>query len=168
MRAFFGKVSQLGLHGVVAKEKDSQYLPGQRSVHWLKVVQNKVQDCVICGFTEGQGRRAGLLGALVLGVYRGPALLHVGQVGSGFDDETLSALHAKLTQRGTGPCPFGEAPRTGRPTRWLQPELSAEVQYTEWTPDLKLRGPRFVTLREDKPGQECQIEELELLMSLAL
>ena len=162
--AFFSKVSELGLHGVVAKEKSSQYLPGQRSVNWLKIVKNKVQDCVVCGFTEGQGRRMSLLGALALGIYRGSSLLHVGQVGSGFDDETLTALHAKLARQETAPCPFEETPRTGRPTRWLRPELVAEVQYTEWTPDLKLRGPRFLTLREDKPPRECEIEEMELLM----
>ncbi|TAK33841.1 MAG: DNA ligase [Chloroflexota bacterium] len=163
--AFFKKINHLGLHGVVAKEKSSQYLPGQRSALWLKILKTKVQDCVVCGFTEGQGRRAGLLGSLVLGTYRGSSLLHVGQVGSGFDNETLAALHAKLVQRESPICPFAEMPRTARPTHWLRPELVAEVQYIEWTPDLKLRGPRFLSLRKDKPVQECEIEEMELLQN---
>ena len=158
--ALLNQVSRLGLSGVVAKEKQSAYTPGYRSPHWLKMQRFKMQDCVICGYTAGQGRREGLLGSLVLGVYHRGQLLHIGQVGSGYNHETLCHLYDLLSRRRTDVCPFRILPRIERPVTWVEPELICEVQYVEWTPDCKLRSPRFVRLRHNKRREDCQIEEV--------
>lgn len=158
-RAFLKQVGKVGIRGVVAKDLDSPYLPGSRSRSWLRMQRIKEQDCAICGFTEGMGRREGLLGSLVLGVWRDGHLVHAGQVGSGFDHATVIDLRRKLEPAITRERPFDDPLKTDRVVTWVTPRYTCEVQYQEWTADRKLRSPRFVRLR-DKPIEYCDVEEL--------
>lgn len=158
-QAFLRQVGKVGIRGIVAKDLESTYESGIRSRSWLRMQRIKEQDCVICGFTEGMGRRAGLLGSLVLGVWRDGELVHAGQVGSGFDHQTVIDLHQRLAPLATEALPFQGAPKTDRAVTWVSPQLVCEVQYQEWTPDRKLRSPRFVRLR-NKPADCCEVEEV--------
>ncbi len=68
-----------GLEGVMAKRKDSPYEPGLRSGAWLKIKAEKTCDCVIAGYTPGQGGRGPTFGALILGLYE-PGPVNVSSV----------------------------------------------------------------------------------------
>jgi bifunctional non-homologous end joining protein LigD len=146
----------LGLEGVVCKRLDSRYLPGKRSSDWLKVKHSRTQEVVVGGWRQGQGRRAGTIGSLLVGVNREEGLAYVGRVGSGFDEAALGELSKRLAKLERKISPFaGELPRaeTGD-AHWVSPELVGEVSYTEWTPDERLRHPVWRGLRPDKSPEE--------------
>jgi bifunctional non-homologous end joining protein LigD len=137
-----------GFEGVVAKRIDATYQPGKRSGAWLKIKAEQSGEFVVGGCTRGKGARESL-GALLLGYYEGKALRYAGHVGSGLDDaaiERLTPLLKKLTRKDS---PFEGEVELHRPTTWLQPELVAEVTYSEWTPTGALRAPVFLRLRDD-------------------
>ncbi len=148
-----------GLEGVVSKRAGDRYA-GRRSTSWQKIKCGRRQELVIGGFTEPSGSRAGF-GALLLGVYDGRALRFAGRVGSGFDDATLRRLAGRLAALERADPPFVDAPRgaDARGVHWVEPELVAEVSFTEWTADGRLRQPVFRGLREDKAASEVVREE---------
>jgi bifunctional non-homologous end joining protein LigD len=140
----------LGLEGIVAKRIDSVYRPGTRTTAWQKVKLSKRQELVVGGWLPGEGRLSGTVGALLVGYHDEPggALRYAGRVGSGLDDGARDALKDQLVRRATSP--FAETPsRLPRPV-WVEPDVVAEVKFTEWTPDGVLRQPVFLGLRVDK------------------
>jgi bifunctional non-homologous end joining protein LigD len=145
---------QLGLEGVVAKKADSKY-ECRRSTNWLKVKVNNEQEFVIAGFTHGERE---LFSSLVLGVYEGGDLVHVGQVGTGFNDKTLKMLYDRMKPLITKTNPFSKGLKLPRKVTWLKPELVCSVKYLEFTPDGQLRAPVFIGLRNDKPAEEVHRE----------
>ncbi len=152
-----------GLEGVMAKRPGSRYLEGRRTRDWLKLKTHGRQEFVICGWTKGQGRRAGSFGALVLGTYRGKELHWVGNCGTGFDEQTIAELLAKLAPLVRDSSPLVVVPtmpkvRKGDLT-WVEPKLVCEVRFAEWTHDGHLRAPVFEGLREDKAPQEVHRED---------
>jgi bifunctional non-homologous end joining protein LigD len=151
-----------GLEGVVAKRVDSTYQPGRRSRDWRKVKVREEQELVIAGYTKGQGRRSGAMGALVLGVREAGELRWAGNVGSGFTDAELDKLRKRLEPLRRPTSPFAEAPRMPRirkgDVQWVEPELVAEVTFAEWTSEGRLRAPVYLGLREDKPADEVRRE----------
>ncbi len=136
-----------GDEGVIAKRADAPYADG-RSRDWLKFKCVKDQELVIGGFTAPQGRRVGL-GALLVGYYDGDRLVYAGKVGTGFSEKTLRDLHRRLGDLEQEQPPFDPAPRE-KDVRWVEPRLVAEIGFTEWTRDGRLRHPRFLGLRGDK------------------
>jgi bifunctional non-homologous end joining protein LigD len=141
-----------GFEGIVAKRLDSPYQAGERSRAWLKLKQAKSAEFLIGGYTRGNGARAPL-GALLLGYRDGKTLRYAGHVGSGLDEEIIGVLLKRTAKLRRKHSPFGEKPPLHRPTTWLQPELVAEVSFSEWTPARALRAPVFVRLRDDiAPG----------------
>src|SRR5258706_7293779 len=90
--AFTQGAKALGLEGVVAKKLGSKYTPGKRSGDWRKIKLIKSQDCVILGWTRGQGGRAGTFGALLVGAIDAGRMTWIGQVGTGFTDRMLKDL----------------------------------------------------------------------------
>ncbi|HUG55670.1 MAG TPA: DNA ligase D, partial [Candidatus Limnocylindrales bacterium] len=156
--ALYEAVIEQGLEGIVAKRLDSPYVFG-RSAAWVKVKAQRTMDCVIGGWTAGQGGRANTLGALLLGVYRDDRLEPVGHVGSGFDERTLKDLLELLRERETPTSPFAREPRVNQPARWCAPELVCEVRYSEITRDGTLRQPTYRGLRSDIDPKECRGEE---------
>src|SRR5439155_6435516 len=77
------------LEGIIAKRLDSKYEPGRRSAAWLKIKNHRRQELVIAGWLEGQGRRLGLPGALLLGYYEDGRYTYAGKCGTGFTDRML-------------------------------------------------------------------------------
>ena len=142
--------ARAGLDGVVAKRRDSPYQPGRRSPDWVKVKNTRHQSVVIGGWEPGQGRRAGRIGALLVGVATPGGLRYAGQVGTGFSDETLDRLLELLAPLRRDDPPFPDVPAgRARGAVWVAPELVAEVEYGSWTPDGRLRHPVFKGLRDD-------------------
>src|SRR4029077_9484315 len=146
------KACRLGWEGVIAKDGDSEYV-SRRTRDWLKFKCSKAQEFVIGGYTEPRGSRIGF-GALLLGYHRGRKLVCAGKVGTGFDRDTLHRLGRKLAQLKTPLSPFAGDGLPRRGVHWVKPRLVAQVAFTEWTREGKLRHPRFLGLREDKKPQE--------------
>jgi bifunctional non-homologous end joining protein LigD len=161
-RALFEAAKKEGLEGVVAKRKDSRYLPSTRTRDWLKIKARNRQEFVIAGYTGGQGRRAGRFGSLVLGVYRGRELVYAGNVGTGFSEDEIDKLLDVLRPLARDESPFKVVPKMPRVRKgdvvWVEPKLVGEVEFVEWTHDGHLRAPVYVGLREDKSPDEVRRE----------
>ena len=145
-----------GLEGLLAKRASSRY-ESKRSGDWLKIKIVAQQEFVVGGFTEPQGDRSHF-GALVLGVYEKGKLNWVGNVGTGFDHKTLAFLDSRLKPLITSKCPFAERPNPDRAMTWVKPELIAQVKFTQWTQDKRLRAPVYLGLREDVKPEEATRE----------
>ncbi|MGC1120018.1 MAG: non-homologous end-joining DNA ligase [Candidatus Methanofastidiosia archaeon] len=149
---YFKAVIESGFEGIMAKKKDSLYYPGKRSGYWLKIKRTTTADCIIGGFTQGEGVRESTFGALVLGV--GCPLEFVGKVGSGFTEDDLTHISNLLTQIETDENPFS-APVPVDKIHFVKPEYVCEVKYQQITHDNKLRAPVFLRMRYDKNPAEC-------------
>jgi bifunctional non-homologous end joining protein LigD len=158
-KAAYREAKRLGWEGIIAKDEESPYEPGMRSRQWRKVKVRRESEFVIGGFTAPKGGRQHL-GALLVGLYDGPKLRFAGKVGTGFTQETLDMLAAKLERLRTGRSPFDPPPRL-RDATWVRPKLVAQLAYAEWTADGKLRQPAFLGLRTDKDPKECTWSQRE-------
>ena len=137
-----------GWEGIIAKRAASSYRSG-RSPDWRKLKCSARQELVIGGYTDPRGQRDHL-GALLVGYFDGDGRLrYAGKVGTGFSGAILEDLHARLSASVRDESPFADAPRM-RDAHWAEPELVANVAFSEWTTDGKLRHPRFEGLRPDK------------------
>jgi bifunctional non-homologous end joining protein LigD len=152
-KAAYSEAKRRRWEGIIAKDERSPYQPGVRSPLWRKVKVRKESEFVIGGYTEPKGGRQHL-GALFVGLYEGPWLRFVGKVGTGFTQDTLEMLAAKLERWRAEKSPFDPAPRVTGAT-WVRPKLVAQLAYAEWTADGKLRQPAFLGLRTDKDPSEC-------------
>jgi bifunctional non-homologous end joining protein LigD len=148
-----------GLEGVVAKRLDAPYRPGGRGPDWRKVKNLSTQAVVVGGWRPGEGRRAGGIGSLLLGVHDDAGrLVFAGHVGTGFTARALADLAPLLTPRATSP--FADAlPReVTRDARWVEPLLVGEVAFGQWTRDGKLRHPSWRGLRDDLDPTDVVVE----------
>jgi bifunctional non-homologous end joining protein LigD len=146
-----------GWEGVIAKRRDAPY-EHRRSRHWLKMKCEAGQELVVGGFTDPQRSRVGL-GALLVGYYEGDDFVFAGKVGTGLDTKLLLALRSRLDALELAAPPFTKG--VGLPRKamhWVRPEVVVEVAFMEWTPHGKLRHPRLVRLRDDKPAREVTRE----------
>jgi len=149
---FFRRACAEGLEGIVSKRADAPYRSG-RGRDWIKVKCSARQEFVIGGYTEPEGARSDL-GALLVGVYSDGELRFSGKVGTGFSRESLRELHERLAPLERKSAPFVDPPRTERRgVHWVEPKLVAEVEFTEFTRDGRLRHPSFQGLRDDKPAR---------------
>ena len=161
--ALFEAAKQRGLEGIVAKKRSSRY-EEKRSSDWLKIKITQRQECVIGGYTDPEGSRE-YFGALVLGLYDSQSrLVHVGQVGTGFDQKLLKEIFERLQPLKTKQNPFYGEIGGLKKVQFVRPELVAEIKYAEWTHETaeggtKLRAPVFMGLRADKSAAECRLEE---------
>jgi DNA ligase D-like protein (predicted ligase) len=151
-QAFYREACRRGWEGVMAKNGDSVYV-SRRSREWLKFKCVKEQEFVIGGYTDPRRARIGL-GALLVGYYRRGKLVYAGKVGTGYNAATLQRLAGQLArlEMATSPFTADGLPRTG--VHWVKPKLVAQIRFTEWTTDGKLRHPRFLGLRDDKRPEE--------------
>jgi bifunctional non-homologous end joining protein LigD len=154
--AAFAEACRLGWEGLIAKAADSAYAPG-RSRQWLKLKCAREQEFVIGGYTDPAGTRAGF-GALLVGYYDGGGLRYAGKVGSGYSRDVLRQLGARLRRLERPDSRFDAGDPPARAVHWVEPELVAQIGYTELTRDGRLRHPRFIGLRPDKPASAVVLE----------
>ena len=148
---------QMRMEGVIGKRADAAYASG-RSRSWIKLKCQQRQEFVIGGWTDPQGSRTGL-GALLLGVHDAAGTLHyAGNVGTGFNQQSLADLSRQLKAIAADTTPFEALPR-GIKGHWVQPKLIAEVSFAEWTKDGRVRQAVFHGLRSDKPPQAIGREQ---------
>ncbi|MGH9880607.1 MAG: ATP-dependent DNA ligase [Pyrinomonadaceae bacterium] len=142
-----------GWEGVIAKRRDSLY-EHRRSPHWLKMKCEMSQELVVGGFTDPQGKRVGL-GALLVGYFQDEDFVFAGRLGTGFDTELLLDLRAQLDKLEIQKPPFTKAVGLPRArAHWVRPEIVVQVGFIEWTVHGKLRHPRLLGVRNDKPARE--------------
>jgi bifunctional non-homologous end joining protein LigD len=162
-QALFKAAQKQQFEGIVAKKRDSRYSPGKRTREWLKIKTHGKQEFVIAGHTRGQGRRSGRFGSLILGYWQGDELVYAGNVGTGFTDEEIDRLLAKLKPLEQAKTPFREVPKMPKVRKdavvWVEPKLVAEIEFVEWTHDGRLRAPSYQGLREDKEAEDVRREE---------
>ncbi|HYC23022.1 MAG TPA: non-homologous end-joining DNA ligase [Candidatus Bathyarchaeia archaeon] len=152
--AAYKVAARKGFEGLIAKDPAAPYVEG-RSTRWLKVKVHQEEELVIGGYTAPAGTRAHF-GALLLGAYRGRELRYVGKVGTGFSMRVLDSLARTFATLRRSTSPFAE-PIAERKVVWLEPQLVAQVAFSEWTNDQKLRQPVFLGLRDDKRPSECRL-----------
>jgi bifunctional non-homologous end joining protein LigD len=152
-----------GLEGVMAKQSRSKYYEGKRTRYWLKVKTHGRQEFVVAGYTRGEGRRAESFGSLVLAVNEGGELRYVGNVGTGFDTEEIGRLLKLLRPLERNQPPFSVVPKMPRVRKgdvvWVEPKLVAEVEFSEWTHDGRVRQPSYKGLRDDEQAVEVRREQ---------
>src|SRR5689334_15373911 len=153
---FFREIEKFRLEGMMAKRAASKYVQ-KRTTDWLKVKTVLRQEVVIAGYTQPRGARS-YFGSLVVGLYRDGDLIYVAHTGGGFNEQTLAKLYKLMQPLNTDASPFKVKPKTNEPVQWVKPTLVAEVKFSEWTADEKMRQPIFLGLREDKKAADCRFE----------
>jgi len=138
------------LEGIMAKRKDSRYLPGKRSDSWLKIKVRSTAEVVVIGYTKGKGDRGSTFGALHIAERVKDELHYRGKVGTGFDDATMKDIFKALKEITEVKKPKVTGTLLDEKiSTWLSPEVIAEVSYSKLTPDKMFREPVFVRLRPD-------------------
>jgi bifunctional non-homologous end joining protein LigD len=145
--------TKAGLEGVMAKKLTSPYEPGRRGGAWVKVKNRNRQELVIGGWLEGEGKRRGHPGALLVGYYDNGKFAYAGKVGTGFTDPMLEKLQSliKPLEQASSPFDVGKPPKAAH---FIKPKLVAEFEFVEWTRSGQLRAPSFKGLRSDKPARK--------------
>jgi bifunctional non-homologous end joining protein LigD len=144
------------LEGLIAKDPNSQYKPGARGPEWLKYKCKNRQEFIVAGFTEGSGKKRGMIGSLLLGYYSDGIVRYAGSVGTGLGDDAAVELFNSLSQKLVSESPLSDGPQRGR---WVNPELVVEVEFLEWTNDGRLRQPVVLGVRDDKNPHEVTREQ---------
>ena len=156
-RALEQRAREEGWEGLIVKEAASPYHAGRRSPAWRKLKLLNEEEFVVAGWTEPRNTRS-RFGALLLGAYDdqqpGRPFVYLGHTGTGFDQKELDRVFKLLAARETPQSPFRERIKTNEPAHWVRPELVAQVRFTEWTADRKLRHPVYLGLRDDKRANE--------------
>jgi DNA ligase D-like protein (predicted ligase) len=151
------------LEGIIAKRTGSPYRSGERSPDWLKWRANRGQDFVLGGYFLNRNT----LDSLLVGYYNGRHLIYAGSVRASIPTEFRRVLPPHLEALRISQCPFVNLPeRTeGRwgegltaakmaPCCWLHPFIVVRIEFLEWTPENRLRHPRFAGIRSDKEGRD--------------
>ncbi|UTY60020.1 DNA ligase D [Massilia sp. erpn] len=148
---------RLGLEGVIGKRRDAPYV-SRRSADWIKLKCGQRQEFVIGGYTDPRGARTGI-GSLLLGYFDEEGKLHyAGNVGSGFNENSLRELTARLKKLHVADSPFAASRSIGKKAHWVKPTLVAEVSFGEWTRSGSVRHAVFQGLRGDKKARAIRRE----------
>lgn len=153
--ATYQAAGEHGLEGVMAKRVGAAYRPGVRSADWVKVKLEVTGDFVVGGWRPGVRK----IGGLLVGVPRPDGrLTYRGRVGGGIGAALERELLRELEPLRADRSPFaGDVPREdARGAIWVTPRIVVEVKYGQRTPDGRLRFPRVLRLRPDKPPGEVE------------
>ncbi len=153
--ALLASTAEQGLEGVVAKRRDSSYVPGARSDCWVKVKHVRRQSCVVVGWKGGDAGRSSRLGSLVLAVNGPDGLRYCGHVGTGFTDRSRQRVAALLAPLATDEPVCAVPHDLLSVTHWVQPRLVADVEHSAVTRDGRLRHPAFKGLRDDVTPEQA-------------
>ena len=158
-KEFFEIAKKNNLEGIIAKKKDSAYIPDTRAKTWLKIKIEEQHEAVVCGYTRKKDTDR-LFSSLLLGIYEEGNLKFIGQTGTGFTQLMQEDLMKKMKPLITKKIPFKSKPSiSGSEVVWLQPFLVCEVKYTELTSEGLMRHASFQGLREDKTAFELNNEK---------
>jgi bifunctional non-homologous end joining protein LigD len=158
-KEFFEIAKKNNLEGIVAKRKDSVYIPDSRAKTWLKIKIEERHEAIICGYIRKKDTDR-LFSSLILGVYEEGELKYIGQAGTGYSVSILEQLMKKMRPLVTKKLPFETEPEMlSGPAVWLKPFLVCEVKYTELTSEGIMRHASFQGLREDKSATELNNEK---------
>ncbi len=153
------RAAKAGYEGIMAKLRSSHY-DGRRSKDWVKVKALNEQEFAIIGWNPST-HSSKEIGSLHLAAKGKDGKYHyAGKVGTGFSAKLRVWLKDELSKDVVSIAPAADAPRVKVAT-WVRPRLVAEVAFTEWTADNRLRHPSFLGLREDKGAEEVVIERPE-------
>ena len=139
--------AKAGWEGIIAKRNDSKY-ETRRSKEWLKIKAINQQELVIVGYQPSNATDR-QIGSLHLAVNENGALRYAGKVGTGFSSKLRVWLKDELDKDVVPKSDVKDAPRV-RTAVWTKPRFVAQVSFTEWTGDHRLRHPSFLGLRDDK------------------
>jgi bifunctional non-homologous end joining protein LigD len=139
----YEKAVEQGFEGVVAKRKDSIYVPGKESRLWLKAKASLTGEFVIGGFTVNE---SGNLKGLIVGQFDGGKLIYKSSVGIGLKRIEREQLLARLSQQRVATSPFSEELKTDGTPVWIKPDGTVQVKFAQWTHGGHIRDPVF-------PGQ---------------
>lgn len=157
--AFFQEMRKLDLEGMIAKKKNSKYFFGKRSADWLKIKNVKTQDAIIVGFTDPKGSRSSF-GSLLLAVRdKKGRLISIGSVGTGFDDQSLKAIHKKLKMIVRDSSPLDVLIKETPDMTWVEPVLVCSLNYAEITDEGSVRHPVFLGLRTDIDPEDVRLDQ---------
>jgi bifunctional non-homologous end joining protein LigD len=148
---FYQKACTQRLEGIMAKNKNSKYL-SKRTKDWLKFKCCYRQEFVIAGYTDPEGSRIGF-GSLLIGYFEKGIFKYAGKVGTGYDFEFLKSFSQKLKMLEVKKSPFLEK-ISEKKKHFVKLKYVAEIGFSEWTKEKKLRHPRFIGLRIDKNFKE--------------
>jgi bifunctional non-homologous end joining protein LigD len=168
-RALHARATKEGWEGLIVKEAQAPYHSGRRSPAWRKLKLVQQQEFVVGGWTEPRHTRQHF-GALLLGVHAAEGsgkLTYVGHTGTGFNQKELERVSKLLKARETKESPFSQKIKTNESPRWARPDLVAQVRFTEWTDDQKLRHPVYLGLRDDKRADAVVRETAKAPAALA-
>ena len=140
---------KLNLEGIMAKDITQAYFPGQRSRAWLKVKFRSTDDCIILGYTKGQGDRSALFGAIHLGKKEATHMRYMGKVGTGFDVKKMKKLLERFKNTPQGTKIVKDKIEGEKDTIWLEPILHCEIEYASLTNNGTYREPVFKKMRDD-------------------
>ena len=149
-------IAKVPLEGIIAKRIESSYVQ-KRSSDWLKIKTTLESEVVVGGYTQPRNSRSHF-GALVVGLYQDGVLHYVAHTGGGFNQKTLEHVYKLMQPLRTEKSPFVETPKTNEPVQWIKPKLVAQLKFSEWTNDQRMRHPIFLGLRTDKKPFECTFE----------
>jgi len=159
-RALMKEATESGWEGLIAKHAASKYASGKRTPDWRKLKLHQQQEFVVGGWTEPRHTRSHF-GALLLGIYEGRDLVYCGHTGTGFNEKELTRLMRLLTPLEVAAPPFRDRPKTNEKPHWTKPELIAQIRFTEWTADRRLRHPVYLGLRDDKRPKDVHREQVQ-------
>ncbi|QZH76451.1 MAG: DNA ligase D [Erythrobacter sp.] len=145
-----------GQEGIISKTIDGTYA-GRRSKGWVKVKCTRRQEFVVVGW-KASSTRARPFASLLLAQNEGGELVYKGNVGTGFDSDTLADLAARMKRIERKTAPVAVAKASARRVTWVTPSLVAEVAFAEFTADGNVRHASFLGLRADKPARDVTPE----------
>ncbi|WP_327143578.1 ATP-dependent DNA ligase [Nocardia sp. NBC_01327] len=132
-----------GTEGVVAKRRDSVYLPGRRGSSWIKTRNWRTLPVVIGGYRSSANRQ---FASLLVGIPHAGGLYYLGRVGTGFTDRELTDLAAQLRrlERKTGPFDNELTAEEAKDAVWVSPKLTGTVRFMNWTEAGRLWHPAWI------------------------
>src|SRR5256714_604333 len=153
----FASACALGAEGIISKLRDAPYRSGARTSDWQKIKCVKRQEFVVGGFTDPSGSRMGV-GSILIGYYERGFLRFAGKVGTGtgWSNKFSLDLRRQLEKSEIDQTPFDPVPPgwLRKNAHWVKPTLVAEVEFSEWTSDGRVRHPSLKGFRTDKAPRD--------------
>lgn len=157
----FHAACELNMEGIIVKKADAIY-SGTRNGDWLKLKCDKIQEFVIGGYSLTEKKTSGV-SALLLGFYEGNELIYAGRAGSGISVNDMSILEEKFQnlKRPSSPFQTPPSPRPKEMVTWVEPEVVAEIKFSQWTKDHLLRHGIYKGLKPGKNPKKISNEKIE-------